>query len=227
MMPNIFFGIVLIMFSISALSPGTAAAAAAAEQNFIFQKKSFFVDESKLAHVFGEIKNSSNKPVTDIIVQASFYDSHHTLLNKFKRSTDIRTLNPGDISPFEILYYDFKTVDLIDKYTLSAIGQDTEVKPKALHIESYNSRIDILGFYYVNGIISNKGPQPATDTLVIATMYDKNGNVISVGRAMAEPVNITSHSEAAFGIAITDKLQTYKVKDFSLSADSDQYGFLT
>ena len=185
------------------------------------------MDESKLVHVFGEIKNNLNKAVTDIIVQASFYDIHHSLLNKFKRSTDIRTLNPGDISPFEILYYDSKTVDLIHDYTLSAIGQDTEVKPKALRIESYNSRIDILGFYYVNGIISNKGSEPATNTLVIATMYDKNGNVISIGRAMSEPVNITSHSEAAFGIAITEKLQTYKVKEFSLSADSDQYGFLT
>ena len=79
----------------------------------------------------------------------------------------------------------------------------------------------------MNGIVSNKGPGPATDTLVIATMYDKNGNVVSIGRAMAEPVNITSHSAAAFGIAITDKLQTYKVKNFSLSADSDQYGFLS
>jgi hypothetical protein len=228
MMSNILFGIVLILFSISAMNLGTgSSSSSSAEQNFTFQKKSFFVDESKLAHVFGEVKNTSNRPVTDIIVQASFYDSHHILLNKFKRSTDIRTLNPGDITPFEILYYDFKTVDLIHNYTLSAIGKATAVKPKALHIESYNSRIDILGFYYVNGIISNKGPEPATDTLVIATMYDKNGNVISIGRAMAEPVNITSHSEAAFGIAVTDKLQTYKVKNFSLSADSDQYGFVS
>ena len=226
MMYSRLFGTVLILFSISAMSPWTASSSSSAEQNFTFQKKSFSVDQSKLAHVFGEIKNISNKPITDIIVQASFYDSHHTLLNKFKRSTDIRTLNPGEITPFEILYYDFKTVDLIRSYTLSATGKDTAVKPKALHIESYNSRIDILGFYYVNGIVSNKGSGPATDTLVIATMYDKNGNVISIGRAMSEPVNITSHSEAAFGIAITDKLQTFKVKNFSLSADSDQYGFL-
>lgn len=227
MMSNRLYGTLLILFSILVMSLGTASSSSSAEQNFTFQKKTFSVDESKLAHVFGEIKNTSNKPITDIIVQASFYDSHHTLLNKFKRSTDIRTLNPGDITPFEILYYDFKTVDLISSYTLSASGKDTEVKPKALHIESYNSRIDILGFYYVNGIVSNKGPGPATDTLVIATMYDKNGNVVSIGRAMAEPVNITSHSAAAFGIAITDKLQTYKVKNFSLSADSDQYGFLS
>src|SRR5512133_1142386 len=193
MMSNRLYGTLLILFSILVMSLGTASSSSSAEQNFTFQKKSFSVDESKLAHVFGEIKNTSNKPVTDIIVQASFYDSHHTLLNKFKRSTDIRTLNPGDITPFGILYYDLKTVDLISSYTLSASGKDTGAKPKALHIESYNSRIDILGFYYVNGIVSNKGPGPATDTLVVATMYDKNGNIVSIGRAMAEPVNITSH----------------------------------
>ena len=112
MMSNRLYEYLLILFSILVMSLGTASSWSSAEQNFTFQKKSFSVDESKLAHVFGEIKNTSNKPVTDIIVQASFYDSHHTLLNKFKRSTDIRTLNPGDITPFEILYYDFKTVDL-------------------------------------------------------------------------------------------------------------------
>ena len=36
-------------------------------------------------------------------------------------------------------------------------------------------------------------------------------------------MNITSQSEAAFGIAVTDKAQTHKVKRFTLIADSDEY----
>jgi hypothetical protein len=59
--------------------------------------------------------------------------------------------------------------------------------------------------------------------LAIATLYDKDGNVIAIARALAEPVNIAPNSQAAFGLAATQKLQTYKVKSYSLIGDSDQY----
>ena len=222
-MRSIFFAIAFTLFIIPSINIGNASSF---EQKFIFQKISSFVDENKFLHLFGEIKNISGKALTNIIVGASFYDVNHKLLNKFERSTDIRTLNPKGISPFEILYYDTKSVNYIRNYTLSSTAQETQIKPQALHIDYYKPRIDILGFYYINGLVSNKGPATATNSMVVAAMYDKNGNVISIGRAMAEPVNITSHSQAAFGIAITEKLQTYKIRNFSLIADSDQYVLL-
>jgi hypothetical protein len=40
---------------------------------------------------------------------------------------------------------------------------------------------------------------------------------------LAEPVNIAPAGQAAFGLAATEKLQTYKIKSYSLIADSDQY----
>ena len=59
--------------------------------------------------------------------------------------------------------------------------------------------------------------------MVVATLYDKDGKVVAIGRAQTEPVNITSQSEGAFGIAVTDKAQTHKVKRFTLIADSDEH----
>jgi hypothetical protein len=222
-MRSICFAIAFVLFIIPSINIGNAFSF---EQKFIFQKISSFVDENKFLHLFGEIKNVSGKALTNIIVGASFYDVNHKLLNKFGRSAEVRTLNPNGISPFEILYYDTKSVNYVRNYTLSSTAQETEIKPQELHIEHYKPRIDILGFYYINGIVSNKGPGTATNSMVISAMYDKNGNVISIGRAMAEPVNITSHSQAAFGIAVTEKLQTYKIRNFSLIADSDQYVLL-
>src|SRR5215216_3063983 len=92
-----------------------------------------------------------------------------------------------------------------------------------LKIQSDNSRLDILGFYYINGKILNGGPLTATDSSAIATLYDKDGKVIAIGRALAEPVNIGPDSQAAFGVAVTEKSQTYKIKSYSLIADSNQY----
>lgn len=193
------------------------------QHHFAIQKTSSFVDETKLMHVYGELKNISNKAMKNVVVTALFYDSNGKLLNEFRRSSEIRTVNPGEISPFEILYIDTKTVNAVKNYTLSAAGQETEMKARALRITSNSSKLDITGVYYVKGRVVNEGSEDATNSMIIATLYDKDGKVAVVGRAQTEPVNISSHSEAAFDLPVTEALQTYKVKSYSLLADSDQY----
>jgi hypothetical protein len=198
-------------------------AKALAEQQFTFQKTSSFVDETKFMHVYGEVKNISNKAMKNVVVKASFYDAYGKMINEFKRSSELRTINPGEISPYEILYIDTKSVDTVKNYTISATGQETETKTRALRIASNNSRLDLMGVYYIVGRVINEGSQDVTNCMIIATLYDKDGKVITIGRAQTEPVNISSHSESAFDLPVTEKLQTYKVKSYSLVADSDQY----
>ncbi|PWU81998.1 MAG: hypothetical protein DLM72_04160 [Candidatus Nitrosopolaris wilkensis] len=60
-----------------------------------------------------------------------------------------------------------------------------------------------MGFYYIN---VNLESQTATNSFVIVTLYDKDGKVISPGRAQTEQVNITTHSLAPFGIVVTEKI---------------------
>ena len=91
-------------------------AKALAEQQFKFQKTSSFVDETKFMHVYGEVKNISNKAMKNVVVKASFYDAYGKMINEFKRSSELRTINPGEISPFEILYIDTKSVDTVKNY---------------------------------------------------------------------------------------------------------------
>jgi hypothetical protein len=195
--------------------------------NFIIQNTSSFIDRNKIIHVYGEVKNISDKAMTDVVVKALFYNANGKLLDEFQRSSELRTINPGGISPFEILDINTKTVNNVKDFKLSASGTAIEKnKPIVLKIQSDNSRLDILGFYYINGRILNGGPLTATDSSAIATLYDKDGKVIAIGRALAEPVNIGPDSQAAFGLAVTEKLQTYKIKSYSLLADSDQYASL-
>jgi hypothetical protein len=193
------------------------------QQHFAIQKASSFVDETNFMHVYGELKNISNKAMKNVVVTALFYDLNGKLLNEFRRSSELRTVNPGEISPFEVLYIDTKTVNAVKNYTLSAAGQETEMKARALRITSNSSKLDLTGVYYVKGRVVNEGSEDATNSVIIATLYDKDGKVAVVGRAQTEPVNISSHSEAAFDLPVTEALQTYKVKSYSLLADSDQY----
>jgi hypothetical protein len=196
---------------------------AQSQATFAFQKSSFFIDESNILHLNGEVKNISNKAMKNVVVKASFYDVSGRFLKVFQSSTDVRTVNPGEISPFEILYIDPGTATTVKDYILTAAGQETENKTSALRIVSSNSKLDLLGTYYIAGRVVNDGSQDATNSMVIASLYDKGGKVVVVGRAQTEPVNISSHSQAAFDIPVTEKSQTYKVKSYSLIADSDQY----
>jgi hypothetical protein len=193
------------------------------QPQFAFQKASSFVDETNFMHVCGELKNLSNKAMKNVVVTASFYDSKGKLLNQFRRASELRTLNPGDVSPFEILYIDTKTVNDVKNYTLSATGQQTEMKVRALRITSNSSKLDLTGVYYIKGRVVNEGSEDATNSMIIATLYNKDGKIVVVGRGQTEPVNISSHSEAAFEFPVTEALQTYKVKSYSVLADSDQY----
>jgi hypothetical protein len=193
-------------------------------QQFAFQKTSSHKDGNNIMHVYGLVKNISNKAFKNVIVKASFYDSSSRLINDFKRSADLRTINPGEISPFEILYIDTKTVNDVKNYTLSASGEETQIKTRALRIVSNSSKIDtILGIYYIRGRILNEGSEGTTNSMILAPLYDKNGNVILVGRAQTEPVNISSHSQAAFDLPVTAAPQIFNAKRYSLLADSDQY----
>lgn len=194
---------------------------------FSFHNQFSYVDETKIMHVLGEINNESDTAIGNVHVTISFYDREGNLLDEFQRVPALQVINPGESSPFEILYIDQQTVDSVANFTVSATGQSTETKEKQLKIISSNSRLDVLGIYYINAAARNEGQETATNAIMIATLYDRDGRVVAVSKALAEggpgSSNMTAGSQAPFGIAVTEKLQTYKTARYSLVVDSDQY----
>ena len=201
--------------------------AKAAPSGIEIGKTSSFIDENGIMHVYGEVKNLSTKPLANVVIKGSFYGNKGNLLNEFNRSSELSILNPGGISPFEILYIDSKTVSQIRDFKISTETSpgptESRLKPLGLKVTPSNSRLDIFGFYYINGEVTNNANHSSTNTLIIATLYDKSGNVIAIGRGLAEPLNITAGASAAFGLAVSEKLQTYKTAAISLIADSDEF----
>ena len=196
----------------------------ATDDEFRIQNTSSFIDESSIMHIYGEIVNTSNRSLSNVTAKASFYDNSGKLLNEYQRDCELPTVNPGGICPFEILYIDTKTTKAVMDFKLSAVATPTaKGKPNALKVFSEGSRLDISGFYYINGRILNEGSEISTLTTVVATLYDKDGKVIALGRALAEPVSISPDNRASFGIAVTEKKQTYKTNSYSLVAYSNQY----
>lgn len=195
--------------------------------DFSFHNQFSYVDETKIMHILGEIKNDSDSAMKNVQIKISFYDKEGNLLDQYQRTPVLQVINPGQSSPFEILYLDSNSVERVANFTMTAQGQDTDLKETQLEILSSNSRLDILGTYYINAAARNNGDSEASNAMMIATLYDKDGRVIAIGRALAEAgrgsSNITAGSEAPFGIVVTDRLQTYKTVQYSLVVDSDRY----
>jgi hypothetical protein len=180
-------------------------------------------DQFGYLHLFGEIKNNSEKILTNITLSSNFIDFDNNIIGTYARSPEINTLNPNQFSPFEIIYLDPNTITKVKNFSLSVDYQIGKAKPNLLSIDHINNRLDFTGFYYINGEIKNIGTHSANNVTVIATIYDLHGNIIGITKAITEPFVIGAKNKAAFGLAVNDKTVASKIKDFAIQAYSDIY----
>jgi peptide/nickel transport system substrate-binding protein len=196
-------------------------------QELSFHNESSFTDETKIMHVYGEVRNDSDAALGGILITASFYDANGALLSEYTQPPKVRVLNPGEAAPFEMRYLDPATVDRVANYSLNVTGSPVDAKEQGLTVVSSNSRLDVLGVYYINVRVRNDGSQEATNPIAIATLYDKDGRVVALGEALIEGqdriVDMVPGQEGGAGIVVAERLQTYKAVRYSIVADSDQY----
>jgi hypothetical protein len=209
----IFFGILVLLINNSAYSI----------ENFKTLQTNTIVDQSGIIHLFGELKNISNESQYGVTAFANLHDKNGQNMGNGSGIAMVRSLNVGQVSPFEILFLNKDRSKQFFDYSLNYTSKAGHQKADNIVITSSKSRPDIFGYYYVSGRILNMGNQTATNVLAIASFFDTNGKIIGLSSAIAEPTNITSHSPASFTIVMDDKLQSSKIKNYSLIADSDQY----
>ena len=194
-----------------------------ADENFQTLHTNTLLDQSGFIHLFGEIRNVSGLPQKDIAIHANFYDQSGKIIGNGSGIAAIRSLNSGQVSPFEIIFLDKDQTQKYYNHTLHFESKATLGKPESITIKSSKSRLDIFGYYYISGRILNEGNRTATNVLAISSFYDKVGKIIGLSSAIAEPTNITSLSTSSFTIVMDDKLQSPKIKGYHLIIDSDQF----
>jgi hypothetical protein len=191
--------------------------------NFSILEKNIVIDQSGFIHLFGQIRNTSNETQESTTAFANFYDKNGQNIGNGSGIASIRSLNIGQVSPFEIIFLDKNQTKHFFNYSLNFASEIGQHKPDSIVITSLKSKPDIFGYYYVSGRISNMGNDTATNVLAIASFFDNNGRMIGLSSAITEPSNITSYSTASFTVVMDDKLQSPKIKNYTLTVDSDQY----
>jgi hypothetical protein len=66
-------------------------------------------DQSKYKHLVGLVRNIGNNTANQIIILANFLGEGNISLGNYSKQTELRALNPNEITPFDILIFDKKT----------------------------------------------------------------------------------------------------------------------
>jgi hypothetical protein len=82
--------------------------------------------------------------------------------------------------------------------------------------------LDSSGIYHVVGEAVNDSNRQSTFTGVVGTFYDDEGNIITVGRDLTEPLNIPPGESAAFKITVHRDV-TRQIDGYSLDAESNEF----
>ncbi len=180
----------------------------------------FFGDDGSL-HIVGEIKNNFNVPINQIKIDATLY-SNGILVDAIKTSPMLNTLMPEMKNPFDIIITGYVAKE-IDEYSLSVSYKIAEPKSQVIEITTSDFSRDNFDNLVITGTVTNKGEITTNTIVVVATLYDKNGNVAAVSKAHVQPDYLRANDESFFFIPVPDKIQSISIVDYSLTAESEEY----
>ncbi len=180
----------------------------------------FFGDDGSL-HIVGELKNNFNAPINQIKIDATLY-SDGILVDTIQISPMLNTVMPEMKNPFDIIITGDKARK-IDEYSLSVSYKITEPKSQVIDITTSDFSRDNFDNLMITGTVVNRGEITANTIVVVATLYDKNGNVAAVSKTLVEPDYLRANDESFFFVPVPDKIQSGSIVDYSIAAESEEY----
>jgi hypothetical protein len=173
--------------------------------------------ENDFFHVVGIVQNDENKTIDNIYAIATLIGKDNSILGNYSNQVEVHPLKPSETTPFDITIYDRNKNDQIKNYsTLFKFTSTSAETHRDLEIHSVNSRSDMLGFYFIHGRITNNMNIISNNTVVIATVLDKDHNLLGVWKAQTEPYNVPPLGSASFTIPVTDNFQVSRITNYTL-----------
>jgi len=179
-----------------------------------------YIGDDGTIHIVGEIINESDKPINQVNIIAIFYSDDSSV---YQTSTENLTsiIMPGMKGAFDLMVTE--DIGHVDYYLLDMDFKVTQPKDQMIEITSSEFILDPLDNIAIQGTVANNGDITANMIKVIATLYDRDGNVVVVSETRTEPDYLRANDESFFVIPILDKTQTDKIVDYSLVAESEEY----
>ena len=179
-----------------------------------------YIGNDGALHIVGEIVNDSNKPINQVEINAVFYNDGNTV---YQTSTENLTsiIMPEMKGAFDLIV--IEDIGDIDHYTLDVSFKIAQPKEQVIEITSSEFTQGPVDNISIQGTVANNGEITANMVKVIATLYDRDGNVVAISQANTKPDYLRANDESFFVIPIMDKTQADVIVDYSLLAESEEY----
>ena len=188
---------------------------------FIQNDQQYISDDGSL-HIVGEVENNSNVPLNQIKITANLLDKNGYQVNQVNGKPINNVIMPGMTGAFDIIVTDPNSY-IIDDYDLELDYKIAEPKNQVIEIVSSELKKNNQGNFVISGVLENQGEITANMINVVATLYDRNGDVLTVSSVQLQPDFLRSGDTTLFIIPIHDKSQSVHAIDYMLIAESDEY----
>ena len=186
------------------------------------QNDQTYIGDDGMLHIVGEIQNNSKSPLNKIKILAVLTDENGNVINKFDGKMMSNVLMPGMKGGFDIItnqnnFNNKFSYELDFEYKLAA------PKSQVIDITSSELTRDQLNNVVITGTLENNGEITANMINVIATLYDRDGKVLTVSKTQTQPDFLRAGEESHFLIPIYEKNQSTDAVDYTVIAESDEF----
>ena len=188
---------------------------------FIQNDQQYISDDGSL-HIVGEVEKNSNVPLNQIKITANLLDKNGYQVNQVNGKPINNVIMPGMTGAFDIIVTDPNSY-IIDDYDLELDYKIAEPKNQVIEIVSSELKKNNQGNFVISGVLENQGEITANMINVVATLYDRNGDVLTVSSVQLQPDFLRSGDTTLFIIPIHEKSQSVHAIDYMLIAESDEY----
>ena len=188
----------------------------------LIQNDQPYIDDDGTLHIVGEIENNTTVPLNQIIITAKLLDGNGFQIGQVNGESSTNVLMPGMNSAFDIIITGYD-LHAITNYNLEFDYKITDPKNQAIEIISSELKRDSQGNLVISGMLENQGEITANMINVIATLYDRDGNVVTISNVRIQPDFLRSGDSTFFIVPIYEKSQSVFVVDYTLIAESDEY----
>ena len=188
----------------------------------IIQNDQHYIGNDGTFHVVGEIQNNLEFPLNQVDVFVTLYDENNNVVVTKETRSLVNTIMQGMRGPFDFIFTDVNP-EQIKSYSLDLDYSISEPKGQVIDITSSELSRDNHNNLIISGTVENNGEITANTVAVVATFYDRYGNVVAVSRIHPEPDYLSSEEDTFFVISVLDNNQIPEVVDYTIVAESEEY----
>ena len=188
----------------------------------IVQNDQTYIGDDGMLHIVGEIQNNSKSPLNKITILATLTDENGKEVNTVDGKMMSNILMPGMKGGFDIITNEINLKENVE-YNLEFNYKLAAPKSQVIEIVSSELTRDQLNNMVISGTIENNGEITANMINVIATLYDRDGKVVTVSKVQTQPDFLRAGEESHFLIPIYEKNQSLNAVDYTIIAESDEY----